>query len=75
MNYLGLVVIESFTWTDHIQLFRKKLAPVAGILWKLRDFLPLHARKTIFNSLFNKLQVLHNRSLRNVFDIPTRNVP
>jgi hypothetical protein len=91
MKYLGLVVNESFTWTDHIQALRKKLAPAAGILWKLRDFLPLHARKLIFNSLFlshvnylipvwgfapscqmNELQVLHNRSLRNVFDIPTR---
>jgi hypothetical protein len=91
MKYLGLMVNESFTWTDHIQLLRKKLAPAAGILWKLRDFLPLHARKLIFNSLFlshinylipvwglapscqmNDLQVLHNRSLRNVFNIPSR---
>jgi hypothetical protein len=91
MKYLGLVVNESFTWTDHIQQLRKKLAPAAGILWKLREHLPVHARKLIFNSLFlshvnylipvwglapcslmNDLQILHNRTLRNVFDIPTR---
>ena len=51
-KYLGLVINDTFGWSNHIELLRKKLAPAAGILWKLREVLPLHSRKLVYNTLF-----------------------
>ena len=90
-KYLGLTINENFTWNDHIEKVGKKLAPAAGILWKLKDVLPLHCRKVIYDSLLqshlnyvtpvwgfspyssiNRIQIIQNRALRNVYKLPSR---
>jgi Reverse transcriptase (RNA-dependent DNA polymerase) len=51
-KYLGLVIHEHLNWTAHIENLEKKLAPASGILWKLRDVLPLKSRKLVYDTLF-----------------------
>jgi hypothetical protein len=50
-RYLGLIINDRLDWSEHISNIRSKVGSAAGILWKLRDVLPIHARKTIFNAL------------------------
>jgi hypothetical protein len=90
-KYLGLIINDTLDWSEHINSIRSKVGSAAGILWKLRDVLPTHARKMIFNALvlshirymifiwgfspwskLKDLQVIHNRCLRSVFNIPNR---
>jgi hypothetical protein len=52
VKYLGLVLNEKLEWSDHVNHLLKKLSPASGVLWKLRNKLPLHARKTIYDALF-----------------------
>lgn len=51
-KYLGLVVNENLTWSNHIDNLCKKLAPATGILWKLRNSLPFRSRKLVYDTLF-----------------------
>lgn len=50
-KYLGLTINDSFTWIDHVESLSKKLAPAAGVLWKLRNVLPTHSRKIVYDAL------------------------
>jgi hypothetical protein len=52
VKYLGLVINEKLEWSDHVNHLLKKLSPASGILWKLRNKLPLHAKKTVYDALF-----------------------
>jgi Reverse transcriptase (RNA-dependent DNA polymerase)/Endonuclease/Exonuclease/phosphatase family len=90
-KYLGLHLDESLKWNEHLRHLEKKLSSTNGLLWKLRYFLPQHAKRTVFDSLFQShvyylvpiwglvncsllknTQVLQNRALRNVYDLPNR---
>lgn len=51
-KYLGLWMDEHLKWQEHLKHLEKKLAPVNGILWKLRNVLPLRQRKIIYATLF-----------------------
>lgn len=90
-KYLGLNYHEHMTWNKHIESVEKKIAPANGVLWKLRNILPFHAKKLVYDSLLqshlsfmsavwglapfdalSNAQVLQNRALRNVYDLPFR---
>jgi hypothetical protein len=51
-KYLGLYIDEHLRWSEHLVQLEKKLTSANWILWKLRDFLPFHAKKLIYDSLF-----------------------
>lgn len=90
-KYLGLYIHEHLSWSRHIENVEKKIAPANGILWKLRNVLPFHAKKLVYNSLLqshlnfmstiwglascdalSNAQILQNRALRNVYNLPYR---
>lgn len=50
-RFLGVLVDEKLTWTNHIAALRLKMARYVGIIYKLKNVLPLTARLTIYNSL------------------------
>ncbi|KAG5674290.1 hypothetical protein PVAND_004268 [Polypedilum vanderplanki] len=50
-KYLGLVIDQSLKWDVHVNSLETKLASAAGALWKLKNRLPLHIKKTIYQSL------------------------
>lgn len=91
VKYLGFIVSENMSSSEHIESLEKKLAPANGILWKLRDVLPFKSKKLVYDTLFQThlnfmssiwglapcsalatTQVLQNRALRNVYNLPSR---
>lgn len=52
VKYLGLYLDENLNWKIHINHIIKKILPVVGILWRLRDT-PISIKKLIYNSLVN----------------------
>ena len=52
-RFLGVIIDETLTWKEHILAIKAKMSRYVGILYKLKAFLPLSARKNIFHSLSN----------------------
>ena len=50
-NFLGIVINEHLTWTDHITHISNKINPIVGLLHRLKYQLPTHILKMIYNSL------------------------
>jgi len=50
-NFLGIIINENLTWTDHITHISHKINPVIAQLKRLKHQLPLHVLKMIYNSL------------------------
>ncbi len=50
-NFLGIVVNEFLTWSDHISYISQKINPVVGLLNRLKHQLPRRILQMIYNSL------------------------
>ena len=50
-NFLGLLLNENMSWKPHIDLLSNKLAQCAGVLNKLKRFLPIHILRTLYFSM------------------------
>ena len=50
-NFLGIVINEFLTWSDHILYISQKINPVVGLLNILKHQLPTRILKMIYNSL------------------------
>ncbi len=50
-NFLGIILNENLTWTDHIAHLSQKINPVIGLLHRLKHQLPINTLKLIYNSL------------------------
>ena len=48
--FLGVIINENLTWKEHTLAIRAKMSRYVGILYKLKNILPLNARKNIFHS-------------------------
>ena len=51
LNFLGLVLNEIMSWKPHIDLLTNKLAKCAGVLNKLKRFIPIHILRTLYFSM------------------------
>lgn len=49
---LGVIFEETLSWNNHVNKVASKISSVAGILTKLRSFLPTSIKLLIYNSLF-----------------------
>ena len=49
-HFLGVVIDDKLTWTNHIQAIKTKMSCYVGILYKLKFTLPITARKNIYHS-------------------------
>lgn len=59
IKFLGLYIDERLSWNAHIDKIRSKLAPLIGILFKIRNYIPLKFLKNIYFSLiYSNLQYL-----------------
>lgn len=59
VKFLGLYIDEYLSWTNHIDFIRKKIGPLIGIFYKIRNYIPLHFLKNIYYALiYSKLQYL-----------------
>ena len=50
-KYLGLIVDEKFSWSEHIADLCSKLSQVAGIIFKIRKLLNYKAMMLIYHGL------------------------
>jgi hypothetical protein len=50
-NFLGLLLNETLTWSDHINRIGGKIGSAIGVLYKVKHVLPKKALITIYNSL------------------------
>lgn len=50
-KFLGIVIDEKLSWSQHIDLVINKIAKSAGLIGKLKHTLPRHALITLHNSL------------------------
>ena len=51
IKYLGVIIDRNLNWNHHADYLMTKLSSAAGAMYKIRKFLPLKARKLIYNSL------------------------
>ena len=49
-RFLGVLIDEKLTWKHHITAIKSKMSKYIGILYRLKNILPLTARKNIFHS-------------------------
>ena len=49
-TYLGIVINNRFSWSDHIDCIRGKISKKLGLLRRIKSCLPLNARIMFFNS-------------------------
>ena len=53
IKYLGLHLLDSLEWDNHLQVIIKKLQRAIGLLSKIRHYVPKWLLRTIYFSLFN----------------------
>ena len=89
VKYLGVILDEKVSWSDHMEYLTTKLSRNAGIFSKLRYYLNKETLIKVYHALFNshlqyatlcwgttnctnldRLQVLQNRAIRNMFKAP-----
>ena len=51
IKYLGVILDNKLNWSQHIAYLVTKLSQVAGMLYKVRDILPIKSRIMVYNSL------------------------
>ena len=50
-NFLGIILNEHLTWTDHIAHISHKINPAIALISRLKNELPSNILKMIYNSL------------------------
>ena len=50
-NFLGLTIDQNMSWDPHINKISSKISRTLGTMNKLKNFLPTHVLKLIYNSL------------------------
>ena len=89
VKYLGVILDEKVSWSNHMEYLTTKLSRNAGIFSKLRYYLNKETLIKVYHALFNshlqyatlcwgttnctnldRLQVLQNRAIRNMFKAP-----
>ena len=51
VRFLGVIINESLSWSQHIKTVQSKMACYVGIMYKIKKYLPLKARLQIHHSL------------------------
>ena len=50
MRFLGVIIDERLTWSHHIAAVRLKMARYVGIMYKIKNQIPMQARVQIYHS-------------------------
>ena len=50
-NFLGLTIDEHLSWKSHVLKISNKIARTLGIMCRLKNFLPTHVLRILYNSL------------------------
>jgi hypothetical protein len=55
IKYLGVFIDESLSWKEHINFICSKIRQHCGILYKIRDYLPVSVRKQLYFALVHSV--------------------
>ena len=50
-KYLGVVINENLTWSDHVDLICSKVSKRLGMIKRIKHLLPKKSREIIFNTI------------------------
>ncbi len=53
MKYLGLLVDRHLTFDSHVNMLCSRISSRAGLLWRVRSFIPYELALTLYNSLIH----------------------
>lgn len=71
-RFLGVLVDEKLTWAHHIAAVKSKMSRYIGVLYKLRNIIPIKAHVLTFNSLvqshINYCSLVWGSTTRNKID-------
>ena len=69
-KYLGLVLDEHLKFDEHCKLLESKLTSSAGMLWRMRNKLPMYIKKKVYHTLFEShllyMNIIWGNSCENV---------
>ena len=51
IKYLGVILDQNLNWGNHVEYLITKLSRAAGIMYKIRKYLPMKARLLVYNTL------------------------
>ena len=83
-KYLGVVINENPTWSDHVDLICSKVSKRLGMIKRIKHLLPKKSREIIFNTIvlplfdyadvvwgdMNRLQIFQNKAAKLITDKP-----
>ena len=50
-NFLGIMLDQGLSWNNHVDLVKKKVSKVIGILYRFKNIFPSEVLKTLYSSL------------------------
>ena len=50
-KYLGVTLQQSMSWADHVDAISMKINQRIGLIWRIKNLLPLQARVALYNAL------------------------
>ena len=50
-NFLGITLDDDLSWNGHVNLVKKKISKVIGILYRLKHTFPIDVLETLYSSL------------------------
>ena len=51
VKYLGLFIDDKLNWCEHVNFIASKVASLTGILYRVKNFLPMSAKRNIYFAL------------------------
>ena len=55
VNFSGLTLDECLNWKPHVQKISNKISRIIGVLCRLKNYMPKHILRTIYNSLICRI--------------------
>ena len=52
-TFLGIIIIQNLTWTDHFSLLKNKISKNSDVIRRIRKNLPLYTLKMLYYALIN----------------------
>lgn len=53
VKYLGVMIDDKLNWVEHINCLISKISSFTGILYRIKNYLPLHCKKSVYFALIH----------------------
>ena len=57
IKYLGLFIDDKLSWHDHVNYLSSKVSSLTGILYRVKNFLPMNAKRNIYFALIYSILI------------------